>query len=66
MEFNEKSRKLTSSTGYICALDGSLYTNYAIYLGKLDSPKNYIEGTKEEYEAWLKTQEEKISGLNEN
>ena len=66
MTFDKKTRRLISSTGYICALDGSLYTNYAIYLGKLDSPKNYIEGTKEEYEAWLKAQEEKISGLSGN
>lgn len=32
-----------------------------IYLGKYDSPNNYIEVTNEEYEEWKRQQEEIVS-----
>ena len=56
MHFDEHTRELTSDSGYIHALDDSLYTDYPIYLGKFDSPDNYEMGDKEGYEEWQKRQ----------
>lgn len=37
-----------------------------IYLGKLDSPSNYIEVTEEEYQTFLKQQEEEANKSHDN
>lgn len=37
-----------------------------IYLGKLDSPSNYVEVTEEEYQAFLKQQEEEANKSHDN
>lgn len=58
MHFNEKTRELSSDSGYIHALDNSLYTDHPIYLGKFDSPDNYEEGNAEDYEEWVQRQEQ--------
>ena len=47
MNFDEKTRKLTSDSGYIRSLDDSLYVGYSIYLGRYDDPSNYEEGDEE-------------------
>ena len=52
MNFNEKTRKLTSGSGYIHSLDDSLYVDYSIYLGKYDDPSNYEEGDGEGFAKW--------------
>ena len=52
MNFDEKTRKLTSNSGYIHAIDDSLYTDYSIYLGKYDNPSNYEEGNEEGFVKW--------------
>ena len=57
MTFYKANRKLVSSTGYIKSTDGSVCES-PIYLGIYDSKSNYSEVGKEEYEAWLKKQEE--------
>ena len=57
MTFTESNRELVSSTGYIKSLDGSVCES-PIYLGIYDSKENYEEAAKEEYEAYLKKQEE--------
>lgn len=61
MTFTESNRKLVSSTGYLKSLDGSVLES-PIYLGIYDSEDNYEEVGKEEYEAWLKKQEEEEAG----
>ena len=57
MTFTESNRKLVSSTGYLKDTDGSVCES-PIYLGIYDSDSNYSEVGKDEYEAWLKKQEE--------
>ena len=57
MTFDEKTRKLTSDSGYIHAIDNSLYTDYPIYLGKYDNPSNYEEGNEEDFIKWHEEQE---------
>lgn len=57
MTFTESNRKLVSSTGYLKATDGSVCES-PIYIGIYDSKDNYEEVGKEEYEAYLKKQEE--------
>ena len=57
MTFTESNRKLVSSTGYLKSTDGSVCES-PIYLGIYDSKDNYEEVGKEEYEAYLKKQEE--------
>ena len=57
MTFTESNRKLVSSTGYLKATDGSVCES-PIYIGIYDSKDNYSEVGKEEYEAYLKKQEE--------
>lgn len=37
-----------------------------IYLGKLDSPSNYVEVTEEEYQTFLKQQEEEANKAHDN
>lgn len=37
-----------------------------VYLGKLDSPSNYIEVTEEEYQTFLKKQEEEANKAHGN
>ena len=57
MTFTESNRKLVSSTGYLKAADGSVCES-PIYIGIYDSESNYSEVGKDEYEAYLKKQEE--------
>ena len=53
LHLDNKTRKLTSDTGYIkCKEDNSVY-NYNIYLGINDAINNYSEATKVEYEAYI-------------
>lgn len=58
-------RKLTPSTNkhfkYINT--GDIYEG-VIYLGIYDSESNYIEVSEEEYQEYLKTQEEKNGATN--
>lgn len=60
MNFDEKTRKLTSESGYIHAIDNSLYTDYSIYLGKYDNPSNYEEGNEEGFIKWHEEQDNRI------
>lgn len=47
-----------SSTGYIKRkADNTIYETSTIWLGKYDKAENYIEATKEEYQAYLKEKE---------
>ena len=62
MTFTESNRELVSSTGYLKATDGSVYES-PIYLGIYDSKDNYDEVGKDEYEAYLKKQEEEAEIL---
>lgn len=49
-----------SKTGYIKSLiDNIIYANDTIYLGIYDKEENYTEATKEEYELYIKSEEEK-------
>lgn len=57
MKFNTETRKLVSETGYIHALDDSLYTDYPIYLGKFDNSDNYEEGNEKDFIAWNEKQQ---------
>lgn len=57
MTFIESNRKLVSSTGYLKSTEGSVCES-PIYLGIYDSKDNYEEVGKDEYEAYLKKQEE--------
>ena len=59
MTFTESNRKLVSSTGYLKSLDGSVCES-PIYLGIYDSKDNYEEVSKEEYEDYLKKQEDEL------
>lgn len=53
-------RIFKSKTGYIKSLiDNIIYANDTIYLGIYDKEENYIEATKEEYELYIKSEEEK-------
>lgn len=55
-------RTFKSKTGYIKSLkDNIIYENDTIYLGIYDKEDNYIEATKEEYEAYIKSEEEKYA-----
>lgn len=62
MTFTESNRKLVSSTGYIKSLDGSVLES-PIYLGIYDSKDNYEEVSNEEYEDYLKKQEDELEKL---
>lgn len=57
MNFDKKTRKLSSGSGYIHRLDDSLYTDHPIYLGKSDRPENYEEGDEADYQEWLNKKE---------
>lgn len=49
-----------SKTGYIKSLvDNIIYENDTIYLGIYDKEENYREATKEEYDTYMKEEEEK-------
>lgn len=53
-------RIFKSKTGYIKSLkDNIIYENGTIYLGIYDNETNYTEATKEEYEEYIKSEEEK-------
>lgn len=53
-------RTFKSKTGYIKSLiDNIIYENDTIYLGIYDKEENYAEATKEEYEAYIKYEEDK-------
>ena len=59
--------KLTSTQGM--HLKNILTNDIAegiVYLGKLDSPSNYIEVTEEEYQTFLKQQEEEANKTHDN
>lgn len=58
MTFTESNRKLVSSTGYLKSTDGSVCES-PIYLGIYDSESNYIEASKDDYDAYLKAEEER-------
>ena len=48
-----------SKTGYIKSLvDNVIYENDTIYLGIYDKEENYREATKEEYDTYMKEEEE--------
>lgn len=56
--FETSTRKLESESGYIKSLiDGTIY-DHAIYLGIYDSPDNYVVSYKNDYEEYLKKEEE--------
>ena len=58
MDFNEKTRELKSSTGFLKRIaTGEVYGS--LWLGKYDLPENYEEATKGEYEAYQKSLEPK-------
>lgn len=55
-------RTFKSKTGYIKSLiDNIIYENDIIYLGIYDTEDNYTEATKEEYELYIKSEEEKYA-----
>lgn len=60
MNFNEQTRELASSSGYIHKKDDTLYVNYPIYLGKYDSIENYEEGNKIDFDIWVEAHKEII------
>ena len=55
MTYNEKNRKLTSSTGFIKDIKENIIYPNELYLGIYDTKDNYIESSKEEYEEYLKS-----------
>ena len=57
MTFTESNRKLVSSTGYLKSTEGSVCESPSS-IGIYDSKDNYEEVGKDEYEAYLKKQEE--------
>ena len=57
MTYNEKNRKLTSSTGYIKDIKENIIYSNELYLGIYDTKDNYIESSKEDYEEYLKSLE---------
>ena len=58
MTFDKTTRKLTSDTGYIRALNGELYTDHPIYLGIHDDPSNYEEGNEHDYNDFINKENE--------
>ena len=51
----------TSKTGYVKRIaTGEIYEGATIFLGKFDDASNYQDATKEEYEAYVKAQEEEL------
>lgn len=55
-------RTFKSMTGYIKSLvDNVIYENDTIYLGIYDKEDNYREATKEEYDTYMKEEEEKYA-----
>ena len=61
MEFNNTTRALTNSSGYVKRIsDEIVYKNNVIFLGVNDLPENYVESAKEEYEEYLEKCEEEM------
>ena len=58
MTFDQVTRKLTSASGYIHALNDELYADHAIYLGINDSPDNYEEGNEQGYNEFINKENE--------
>lgn len=51
----------TSVTGYIKRIEtGEIFVGETIYLGIYDKAENYADVAKEDYEAYIKEQEEKM------
>lgn len=51
----------TSETGYVKRLEtGEIFVGETIYLGIYDKAENYVDATKEEYEAYIEEQERKM------
>jgi len=65
MEFIEKSRKLTSSTGFIKNIETGEIYDYSIYLGKFDSPENYTECSEADYQELLTQRAEEERKIQE-
>ena len=65
MNFDEKTRKLTSGSGYIHAIDDSLYVDHSIYLGKYDDPSNYEDGDEEGFAKWSEERDNEARGAEE-
>ena len=49
MKYDEKTRALTSETGFLHYLHGDEAYNYTIYLGTHATPEDYEEITEVEY-----------------
>ena len=62
MTFTESNRKLSSSTGYLKATDGSVCES-PIYLGIYDSENNYEEVEKDAYEAYKQAEEARANEM---
>ena len=54
--------KYISNTGYVRNIETGECYEGTIFLGKFDKAENYGSITKEEYEEYLKAQEEKNNG----
>lgn len=52
MTLNQKTRELTSATGFIKDASGNIYEGH-IYIGKYNTEADFSEATAEEYEFWL-------------
>ena len=65
MNFDEKTRKLTSGSGYIRSLDDSLYVDHSIYLGKYDDSSNYEEGDEEGFAKWSEERDKEARDAEE-
>ena len=59
LHLNDKTRELTSDTGYIISKDGNLCVDYPIYIAKSETEDDYEEATGDEYKAYLAEKEEK-------
>ena len=60
MIYNEKTRGLYPKKGdALKSLDGELFSDHEIFIGKFSKPSDFEEITMEEYNALLKEREEK-------
>ena len=66
LHLNDITRRLSSDSGFIKDKKDNAVYNYDIYLGKSDSILNYIESSKEEYDEYLKIQEDNIESQDNN
>ena len=66
MTYDKKTFRLESSTGYIKSLV-AVYDEYPLYDHAIYIPdgqeKNFMEATKEEFEAYVKKQEEEAKKI---